>query len=120
MDSDDQKHPNHVGCHISNSKECLMYQMLLNFQSKQLSDEESIAHVVFKELLKAPHVQSRNPKIALMFLNPRSLPFENLWDRENPNHVSPNFVGRDIHSEKHHKNIHYASSSFLLNNLTRC
>ncbi|KAM7268594.1 hypothetical protein ACFE04_010760 [Oxalis oulophora] len=106
-----------IRCHVSNSKECLMYQMPLNFQSKQLSDEESIAHVVFKELLKAPPVQSRNPKIAFMFLTPGTLPFEKLWDRffhghedrfsvyvhasrENPNHVSPYFVGRDIHSEK--------------------
>ncbi|GAV63675.1 Branch domain-containing protein [Cephalotus follicularis] len=84
--------------------------------SRELSDEETIALVVIKEILKSP-VQSRNPKIAFMFLTPGTLPFEKLWDkffnghedrlsvyvhasREKPVHVSHYFVGRDIRSEK--------------------
>ncbi|EEC72597.1 hypothetical protein OsI_06062 [Oryza sativa Indica Group] len=64
-----------------------------------------------------PMPVSKNPKIALMFLTPGSLPFEKLWEkllqghegrysiyihasRERPVHSSSLFVGREIHSEK--------------------
>ncbi|KAL6659061.1 hypothetical protein ACP70R_003101 [Stipagrostis hirtigluma subsp. patula] len=85
--------------------------------TRELSDEETAARVVFRQILSTPPFISRNPKIAFMFLTPGQLPFEKLWElffkghegrytiyvhasREKPEHVSPVFVGRDIHSEK--------------------
>ncbi|KAM7265614.1 hypothetical protein ACFE04_003297 [Oxalis oulophora] len=108
---------NYASCYIFTSKDCPMYQMPLAVPSRELSDEESITQVVFKELLKTPPVQSQNPKIAFMFLTPGNLPFEMLWDKffhghedrlsvyvhssaEKLQHASPYFVGKDIHNEK--------------------
>ncbi|XP_010913756.2 glycosyltransferase BC10 isoform X1 [Elaeis guineensis] len=82
-----------------------------------LTDDEMASRVVIKDILSMPLVPSKNPKIAFMFLTPRSLPFERLWEkfflgnegrfsiyvhasREKPEHVSPLFIGRDIQSEK--------------------
>ncbi|XP_078176480.1 glycosyltransferase BC10-like isoform X1 [Carex rostrata] len=81
------------------------------------TDEEITSRVVIKDILSAPAVQSKNPKIAFMFLTPGSLPFERLWEkffqghedrytiyvhasREKTVHTSALFVGRDIRSEK--------------------
>ncbi|RLN04565.1 uncharacterized protein C2845_PM13G06560 [Panicum miliaceum] len=85
--------------------------------TRELTDAETAARVVFRQILSTPPFISRNPKIAFMFLTPSKLPFEKLWElffkghegrytiyvhasREKPQHVSPIFVGRDIHSEK--------------------
>lgn len=49
--------------------------------SRELTDAETAARVVMKEILKRPLAQSKNPKIAFMFLTPGSLPFEKLWHK---------------------------------------
>ncbi|KQJ84453.1 uncharacterized protein LOC100845873 [Brachypodium distachyon] len=86
---------------------------------RELTDEERASRVVFRQILTAPPLMSRRskPKIAFMFLTPGTLPFEKLWEkffeghegkytiyvhasREKPEHVSPLFIGRDVHSEK--------------------
>uniref|UniRef100_A0A0E0LF98 Uncharacterized protein n=1 Tax=Oryza punctata TaxID=4537 RepID=A0A0E0LF98_ORYPU len=81
------------------------------------TDDEIAARVVIRDIILAQPVQSKNPKIAFMFLTPSSLPFEKLWEkffmghedrytiyvhasRERPVHASPIFNGRDIRSEK--------------------
>ncbi|CAK9312888.1 unnamed protein product [Citrullus colocynthis] len=93
------------------------FEQHLAVASRELTDEETAARVVMKEILKRPLAQSKNPKIAFMFLTPGSLPFEKLWhkfldghddrfsiyvhaSREKVPHASPHFVGRDIRSEK--------------------
>lgn len=85
--------------------------------ARELTDEERASRVVFRQILTTPPVRSKNSKIAFMFLTPGTLPFERLWEmffeghegrytiyvhasREKPEHVSPIFVGREIHSEK--------------------
>ncbi|CAL5030166.1 unnamed protein product [Urochloa decumbens] len=85
--------------------------------ARELTDEERASRVVFRQILTTPIVRSKSSKIAFMFLTPGTLPFERLWEkffeghegrytiyvhasREKPEHVSPIFVGRDIHSEK--------------------
>ncbi|XP_020109883.1 uncharacterized protein LOC109725194 [Ananas comosus] len=82
-----------------------------------LTDGEIASRVVFSDLIAMPTVQSKNPKIAFMFLTPGTLPFERLWakffqghqgrysiyihaSREKPVHVSPLFSDREIRSEK--------------------
>ncbi|KAL6843742.1 hypothetical protein ACP4OV_026313 [Aristida adscensionis] len=84
---------------------------------RELTDEERASRVVFRQILATPPVRSNTSKIAFMFLTPGTLPFERLWDkffeghegrysiyvhasREKPEHVSPLFIGREIHSEK--------------------
>ncbi|XP_031736984.1 glycosyltransferase BC10 isoform X2 [Cucumis sativus] len=84
---------------------------------RELTDEETATRVIMKEILKKPLAQSKNPKIAFMFLTPGSLPFEKLWhkfldghddrfsiyvhaSREKVERASPHFIGRDIRSEK--------------------
>ncbi|KAJ4707674.1 Core-2/I-branching beta-1,6-N-acetylglucosaminyltransferase family protein [Melia azedarach] len=106
-----------AACYIFSPRGCTMFEQLPTTPSRELTDEETIAQVVFKELLKTPPVHSKSPKIAFMFLTPGNLPFERLWDKffhghedrfsvyvhassEKPVHVSRYFVGRDIHSEK--------------------
>ncbi|KAJ3696265.1 hypothetical protein LUZ60_001642 [Juncus effusus] len=81
------------------------------------TDAEIAFQVVMRDILVAPPVTSKNPKIAFMFLTPGSLPFERLWEkffqghedrytlyvhasREKPVHTSSLFIGRDIRSEK--------------------
>ena len=49
--------------------------------SREFTDDEITARVAFKEILKTPPVESKTPKIALMFLTPVSLPFEKLWEK---------------------------------------
>ncbi|CAK9154089.1 unnamed protein product [Ilex paraguariensis] len=94
-----------------------MHEQLPPVPSRQLTDEEAAAQVVIREILKAPPIQSTNPKIAFMFLTPGPLPFEKLWDkffhghedrfsvyvhasRAKPVHASRYFAGREIHSDK--------------------
>ncbi|TKW06414.1 hypothetical protein SEVIR_7G241300v4 [Setaria viridis] len=85
--------------------------------ARELTDEERASRVVFRQILTTPPVRSKSSKIAFMFLTPGTLPFERLWEkffeghegrytiyvhasREKPEHVSPIFVGREVHSEK--------------------
>lgn len=45
------------------------------------TDDELFARVVISDILSVHVVESKNPKIAFMFLTPGSLPFEKLWER---------------------------------------
>ncbi|KAL8095175.1 hypothetical protein AgCh_036576 [Apium graveolens] len=105
-----------ASCNLLSSGGCAVEEIPA-IPVKELTDEETAAHVVIREILHTPTIQSKNPKIAFMFLTPGPLPFERLWDmffqghddrftvyihasREQPVHVSRYFAGRDIHSEK--------------------
>ncbi|XXG64405.1 hypothetical protein AAC387_Pa05g2368 [Persea americana] len=87
------------------------------FGGHLIADDELTFHVVIRDIPKTPPLQSKNPKIAFMFLTVGSLPLEKLWEKffighegwfsiyvhasnEKPKHVSPFFIGRDIGSEK--------------------
>lgn len=109
-----------AACFLFASSSCgttFFQKPLLSSPSRELTDAEITSEAVIREILRTPPIQSKNPKIAFMFLTPGSLPFEKLWDKffyghedrltvyvhaskEKPIHVSPYFVGRDIHSEK--------------------
>lgn len=108
----------YVACYFLSSSVCSPFRdWLPPAPVRVFTDEEIAARVVMRDILAAPVAQSKNPKIAFMFLTPGSLPFERLWEkffmaheerfsiyvhasREKPVHVSPIFIGRDIHSEK--------------------
>ncbi|KAH9760060.1 hypothetical protein KPL70_000037 [Citrus sinensis] len=106
-----------ASCYFFSGRGCTMLEQLPATPTRELTDAENIAQVVFKEILNKPPVHSKNPKVAFMFLTPGNLPFENLWEKffhghedrfsvyvhassEKPMHVSRYFVGRDIRSEK--------------------
>lgn len=72
---------NTAACYIFASSGCSIYEPIPPVPSRELTDEETAAQVVFGEILKTPPIQSNNPKIAFMFLTPGSLPFEKLWDK---------------------------------------
>ncbi|KAG2691671.1 hypothetical protein I3760_08G018500 [Carya illinoinensis] len=103
-----------IACSVFSSGGCAVPEQ---HPSQELSDDQIAARVVLKEILKIPPIQSKNPKIAFMFLASGSLPSEEIWDNffrghegrfsvyvhssnEKPVHVSPYFEGRDIRSEK--------------------
>ncbi|XP_044464445.1 glycosyltransferase BC10 isoform X2 [Mangifera indica] len=67
-------------CYFFSSKDCTMLVQPLSPPARELTDDENMAWVVINELLKKPPVQSKNPKIAFMFLTPGALPFEKLWE----------------------------------------
>ncbi|GMI89528.1 hypothetical protein like AT4G31350 [Hibiscus trionum] len=105
-----------TACYIFSSRDCTLFNQPSVFAARELSDEETRSHVVIREILKTPPIQSTNPKIAFLFLTTGTLHFEPLWDkffrghedrfsvyvhtsREKPVHTSPYFIGRDIHGE---------------------
>ncbi|TYJ24758.1 hypothetical protein E1A91_A07G000900v1 [Gossypium mustelinum] len=105
-----------AACYIFSSRDCTLFNKPSIFTARELSDEETRSHVVFREILNTPPIQSKNPKIAFLFLTPGTLHFEPLWDkffrghedrfsvyvhasREKPVHTSHYFIGRDIHRE---------------------
>uniref|UniRef100_A0A0E0CGH1 Uncharacterized protein n=1 Tax=Oryza meridionalis TaxID=40149 RepID=A0A0E0CGH1_9ORYZ len=105
-------------CYFFASSVCTPFKdWLPTVTRRERTDEEIVSSVVMRDLLAMPMPVSKNPKIALMFLTPGSLPFEKLWEkflqghegrysiyihasRERPVHSSSLFVGREIHSEK--------------------
>ncbi|XP_077222342.1 glycosyltransferase BC10-like isoform X2 [Tasmannia lanceolata] len=105
-------------CYFFDSSICSPFtQSLPPAPAKVLTDEEIAAYVVIRDILETPSLQSKNPKIAFMFLTPGSLPFEKLWEKfflgheerfsiyvhaskEKPEHESPLFLNRDIHSDE--------------------
>ncbi|KAE8657839.1 Core-2/I-branching beta-1,6-N-acetylglucosaminyltransferase family protein isoform 3 [Hibiscus syriacus] len=104
-----------TACYIFSSGDCSVYHQP-PFRSRELSDEEIMSQVVIREILNAPPTQSKNSKIAFLYLTPGTLPFEPLWDkffhghesrfsvyvhasREKPVHISDHFIGRDIRSD---------------------
>lgn len=45
------------------------------------TDDEIAARAIMRDIVRARPVQSKNPKIAFMFLTPSTLPFEKLWEK---------------------------------------
>ncbi|OEL22290.1 hypothetical protein BAE44_0016692 [Dichanthelium oligosanthes] len=104
-------------CYLFASSVCTPFKdWLPSMGRRERTDEEIISSVVIRDILSMPMPVSKNPKIALMFLTPGSLPFEKLWEkflqghegrysiyvhasREKPVHTSSLFAGRDIHSD---------------------
>ena len=72
---------NSAACYIFFSSSCSEPENTPAVPSRELTDEENAAHVVITEILKSTPVNSKNPKVAFMFLTPGRLPFEMLWDK---------------------------------------
>ncbi|KAA3485968.1 Advillin [Gossypium australe] len=107
-----------AACYVFSSRGCkVLTNWLPPSPTRELSDEEIASQVVIRDILSNPPVQSKNPKIAFMFLTPSSLPFEKLWDmffrghegkfsvyvhasKGKPVHVSRYFLNRDIRSDE--------------------
>lgn len=70
-----------TACYIFSNSSCKTISRWLPPPERQLSDEEIASRVVIKNILNNPPIETRNPKIAFMFLSPGSLAFERLWDR---------------------------------------
>ncbi|KAH9798525.1 hypothetical protein KPL71_000038 [Citrus sinensis] len=70
-----------ASCYFFSGRGCTMLEQLPATPTRELTDAENIAQVVFKEILNKPPVHSKNPKVAFMFLTPGNLPFENLWEK---------------------------------------
>ncbi|CAL9162804.1 unnamed protein product [Musa hybrid cultivar] len=104
-------------CYFFSSSVCSLKEWLPPVHTRVYNDDELAARVVIRDILLMPAVESKNPKIAFMFLTPGSLPFEKLWEkfflghgdkfsiyvhasREKPLHISSLFVGKEIRSEK--------------------
>lgn len=72
----------YASCYLFDSSVCDPFkQWLPPAPARLLTDEELASRVVFKDILKTPLPQSKNPKIAFMFLTPGTLPFERLWEK---------------------------------------
>lgn len=67
-----------AACNLFSSRGCSIEE-LASVRNRELSDEETAAQVVIREILKTPPIHSKNPKVAFMFLTPGPLPFERLW-----------------------------------------
>lgn len=67
-------------CNLFSSSGCAMHQEIAPVPLRELTDAETAAQVVIREILTTPPIQSKNPKVAFMFLTPGPLPFEKLWD----------------------------------------
>lgn len=73
-----------AGCFFFSTSSCgvtFFQNALSSSPSRELKDAEVASEAVIREILRTPPVQSKNHKIAFMFLTPGSLPFEKLWDR---------------------------------------
>lgn len=71
-----------AACYIFSSRGCkAISDWLPPVPMREYTDEEIAAHVVIRDILNAPPIQSESPKVAFMFLTPSSLPFEKLWDK---------------------------------------
>ncbi|XP_010259898.1 PREDICTED: uncharacterized protein LOC104599175 isoform X2 [Nelumbo nucifera] len=107
-----------VACYMFSSNGCKSFvEWLPPSLSRELTDDEIASRVVIRDILRMTFPETKNAKIAFMFLTPGSLPFERLWDRffsghedrftvyvhasrEKPVHVSRYFINRGIHSDK--------------------
>lgn len=68
-------------CYLFSSPNCAgMFGRTPPSPVRELTDDETASAVVVKEILKTPPLQSKNPKIAFMFLTPGTLPFKELWE----------------------------------------
>lgn len=74
--------PRHyAACYLFTSSVCYPFKQWLPPPARLLTDDELVSQVVLKDILKTPLPQSKNPKIAFMFLTPGTLPFEKLWEK---------------------------------------
>ncbi|KAE8056689.1 hypothetical protein FH972_013437 [Carpinus fangiana] len=107
-----------AACYIFSSRNCPEISYWLPpAPAREYTDEELASHVVIKDILNRPPIQSHNSKLAFMFLTRGSLPFEKLWDKffhghegkfsiyvhsskDKPVHVSHYFSNRDIRSDQ--------------------
>ncbi|XVE79961.1 hypothetical protein DITRI_Ditri14bG0099400 [Diplodiscus trichospermus] len=107
-----------AACYVFSSRGCKpLSAWLPPPPARELTDEQIASQVVFRDILNAPPVQSKNSKIAFMFLTPSSLPFEKLWDmffrghdgkfsiyihasKEKAVHVSHYFLNQEIQSDE--------------------
>nr|GEV17523.1 glycosyl transferase, family 14 [Tanacetum cinerariifolium] len=108
---------NSGACYIISSSSCNTISSWLPPPAREYNDDEIASRVVIKNIMNIPSIQSKNPKIAFMFLSRGSLPFEKLWEkffeghegrfsvhihasREKPVHSSRYFINREIRSGK--------------------
>ncbi|KAK9931638.1 hypothetical protein M0R45_018909 [Rubus argutus] len=107
-----------AACYIFSSRGCkAISDWLPPAPAREYNDDEIASRVVIKEILSAPPVQSKNPRIAFMFLTPSAVPFEKLWDKffhghegrfsvyvhaskEKAIHLSRYFANREIRSDQ--------------------
>nr|XP_015644423.1 uncharacterized protein LOC4341750 isoform X2 [Oryza sativa Japonica Group] len=69
-------------CYLFGSGACATFKdWLPSVTRRERTDEEIISSVVLRDILAMPMPVSKNPKIALMFLTPGTLPFEKLWEK---------------------------------------
>lgn len=68
-------------CYMFSSRGCKFSDWLPPTPVRELTDEEIASRVVIRDILNTPPVQSKNSKIAFLFLTPGPLPFEKLWDK---------------------------------------
>lgn len=67
-------------CHVFSSGGC-KFDWLPPSPVRELTDNEIASRVVIRDILNTPAVQSKNSKVAFLFLTPGPLPFEKLWDK---------------------------------------
>ena len=72
---------NSGACYIISSSSCNTISSWLPPPAREYSDDEIASRVVIKNILNIPSIESKNPKIAFMFMSPGSLPFEKLWEK---------------------------------------
>ncbi|XP_038700893.1 glycosyltransferase BC10-like [Tripterygium wilfordii] len=107
-----------TSCYVFSSRSCnVISDWLPPAPAREYTDDELASRILVREILSMPPVQSKNAKIAFMFLSTGSLHFEKLWDKffhgheerfsvyvhaskEKPVHVSRYFINRDIRSEQ--------------------
>lgn len=69
-------------CYVFSSKGCKSVSgWLPPTPVREYTDEEMASRVVIRDILNTPSIQSKNSKVAFMFLTPGPLPFESLWDK---------------------------------------
>ncbi|KAI8017363.1 Glycosyltransferase BC10 [Camellia lanceoleosa] len=109
---------NSAACYVFSSNGCNRFsQWMPPPPSREFTDDEIASRVVIRDILNMPPVQSKNPKIAFVYLTPGSLPFDRLWDKffhghegrfsiyvhaskDKPVHLSRSFINREIRSDK--------------------
>ncbi|PSR85261.1 Mediator of RNA polymerase II transcription subunit like, partial [Actinidia chinensis var. chinensis] len=109
---------NSAACYVFSSNGCKGFSHWLPpAPVREFTDDEIASRVVIRDILSAPPLESKNPKIAFLFLTPGALPFEKLWDKffhghegkfsvyvhaskDKPVHFSRYFVNREIRSDK--------------------
>ncbi|XP_057466898.1 glycosyltransferase BC10-like [Actinidia eriantha] len=109
---------NSAACYVFSSNGCKGFSHWLPpAPAREFTDDEIASRVVIRDILSTPPLESKNPKIAFLFLTPGALPFEKLWDKflhghegrfsvyvhaskDKPVHFSRYFVNREIRSDK--------------------